>query len=77
MSPEINGRLVSIANAFPGNLNAKPDFSKSDALFVEVSTAERKCARWRRESVPVGLREKGRESRVWFSFAASIEACVA
>jgi len=36
MSPEINGRLVSIANAFPGNLNAKPDFSKSDALFAEA-----------------------------------------
>ena len=36
MSPEVNGRLVSIANAFPGNLNAKPDFSKSDALFAEA-----------------------------------------
>ena len=33
MSPEVNGRLVSIANAFPGNVNAKPDFSKSDPLF--------------------------------------------
>lgn len=33
MSPEVNGRLVSIANAFPGNINAKPDFSKSDPLF--------------------------------------------
>jgi len=36
MSPDVNGRLVSIANAFPGNLNAKPDFSKSDALFGEA-----------------------------------------
>ena len=36
MSPEINGKLVSIANAFPGNINAKPDFSKSDPLFVEA-----------------------------------------
>ncbi len=36
MSPEVNGRLVSIANAFPGNLNAKPDFSKSDPLFAEA-----------------------------------------
>ncbi len=36
MSPEVNGRLVSIANAFPGNVNAKPDFSKSDALFAEA-----------------------------------------
>ncbi len=33
MSPEVNGKLVSIANAFPGNVNAKPDFSKSDPLF--------------------------------------------
>jgi multiple sugar transport system substrate-binding protein len=36
MSPEVNGRLVSIANAFPGNVNAKPDFSKSDPLFGEA-----------------------------------------
>ena len=36
MSPEVNGRLVSIANAFPGNLNAKPDFSKSDPLFIDA-----------------------------------------
>ncbi|OJF89806.1 ABC transporter substrate-binding protein [Pararhizobium antarcticum] len=36
MSPEVNGRLVSIANAFPGNVNAKPDFSKSDPLFEEA-----------------------------------------
>ena len=33
MSPEVNSKLVSIANAFPGNVNAKPDFSKSDPLF--------------------------------------------
>ncbi len=36
MSPEVNGKLVSIANAFPGNKNAKPDFSKSDPLFAEA-----------------------------------------
>ena len=30
MSPEVNSRLVTIANAFPGNVNAKPDLSKSD-----------------------------------------------
>jgi multiple sugar transport system substrate-binding protein len=36
MSPEVNGRLVSIANAFPGNVNAKPDFTKSDPLFAEA-----------------------------------------
>jgi multiple sugar transport system substrate-binding protein len=36
MSPEVNGQLVSIANAFPGNVHAKPDFSKSDPLFEEA-----------------------------------------
>ena len=36
MSPDVNGRLVSIANAFPGNVNAKPDFTKSDPLFEEA-----------------------------------------
>lgn len=36
MSPDVNGKLVSIANAFPGNVNAKPDFSKSDPLFLEA-----------------------------------------
>jgi multiple sugar transport system substrate-binding protein len=36
MSPDVNGRLVSIANAFPGNVNAKPDFTKSDPLFAEA-----------------------------------------
>jgi multiple sugar transport system substrate-binding protein len=33
MSPEVNARLVSIANAFPGNVNAEPDFVASDELF--------------------------------------------
>ena len=36
MSPEVNGRLVSLANAFPGNKNAKPDLSKADPLFAEA-----------------------------------------
>lgn len=36
MSPEVNARLVSLANAFPGNVNAKPDLSKSDPLFAEA-----------------------------------------
>lgn len=36
MSPEVNSRLVSIANAFPGNVDAKPDFSQSDPLFEEA-----------------------------------------
>mgnify|MGYP001165107325 FL=1 len=33
MSPEVNSKLVSIANAFPGNVHAKPDFVTSDKLF--------------------------------------------
>ncbi|WP_087002028.1 ABC transporter substrate-binding protein [Rhizobium sullae] len=36
MSPEVNGRLVSIANAFPGNVHAKPDFVASDPIFAEA-----------------------------------------
>jgi multiple sugar transport system substrate-binding protein len=36
MSPEVNAKLVTIANAFPGNVNAKPDLSKSDPLFEEA-----------------------------------------
>ena len=33
MSEEVNAKLVSIANAFPGNVNAQPDFVASDELF--------------------------------------------
>jgi transposase InsO family protein len=36
-----------------------------------LSTAAEKCATWRRESVPVGLREKGRKA-LEFGIAASI-----
>ena len=36
ISPDVNGKLVTIANAFPGNVNANPDFSKSDPLFVKA-----------------------------------------
>ncbi len=36
MSAEINGKLVSIANAFPGNVNAKPDFVAADPIFAEA-----------------------------------------
>ena len=38
MSPEVNAKLVTIANAFPGNVNAKPDF-------VEVGPAVREGLR--------------------------------
>lgn len=33
MSTEVNSKLVSIANAFPGNIHAKPDFVVADELF--------------------------------------------
>lgn len=33
MSQETNAQLSSIANAFPGNVNATPDFVESDELF--------------------------------------------
>ncbi len=36
MSEEVNSKLVSIANAFPGNVNAKPDFVASDSLFAKA-----------------------------------------
>ena len=33
--------------------------------FLAVSTAETKCAKWRRDNVPVGLRERGFEAPVY------------
>ena len=36
MSPEVNSQLVSIANAFPGNVNATPDFVTSDEAFAKA-----------------------------------------
>lgn len=36
MSAEVNSRLVSIANAFPGNVNAQPDFVTSDPAFAKA-----------------------------------------
>lgn len=33
MSKDINSKLVSIANAFPGNVKAQPDFVKADEMF--------------------------------------------
>jgi multiple sugar transport system substrate-binding protein len=33
MSQETNAKLSTIANGFPGNKNAKPDFSASDPMF--------------------------------------------
>ena len=36
MSAETNSRLASIANAFPGNVSATPDFVASDELFADA-----------------------------------------
>lgn len=33
MSKDVNSKLSSIANAFPGNINSTPDFVKTDELF--------------------------------------------
>ena len=34
MSPEVNAKLAQLANAFPGNSNAAPDYSSNDELFL-------------------------------------------
>jgi multiple sugar transport system substrate-binding protein len=34
MSADVNSRLSSIANAFPGNVNSTPDFVETDELFA-------------------------------------------
>ena len=33
MSPEVNAKLAQLANAFPGNSTAEPDYSANDELF--------------------------------------------
>lgn len=38
MSEEVNSKLSSSANAFPGNVNSKPDFSGTDKLFTAAYT---------------------------------------
>ncbi|MFS0774875.1 sugar ABC transporter substrate-binding protein [Neobacillus sp. 3P2-tot-E-2] len=36
MSPEVNAKLAVLANAFPGNSTAEPDYSAADELFVKA-----------------------------------------
>lgn len=36
MSPEVNAKLAVLANAFPGNSKAEPDYSSSDELFIKA-----------------------------------------
>ncbi|MDO4632588.1 MAG: sugar ABC transporter substrate-binding protein [Eubacteriales bacterium] len=36
MSPEVNAKLAQLANAFPGNSKAEPDYSANDPLFLKA-----------------------------------------
>lgn len=36
MSPEVNAKLAQLANAFPGNSTAEPDYSSNDELFQKA-----------------------------------------
>jgi multiple sugar transport system substrate-binding protein len=36
MSKDVNSKLATIANAFPGNVNSAPDLSKADKLFTDA-----------------------------------------
>ena len=36
MSPEVNAKLAHLANAFPGNATAEPDYSENDELFLKA-----------------------------------------
>lgn len=36
MSPEVNAKLAQLANAFPGNSTAEPDYSANDELFLKA-----------------------------------------
>lgn len=43
LSPEVNAKMAALANAFPGNVNAEPDYSESDKLFVEAYELYQQC----------------------------------
>ncbi len=36
LSPEVNAKLAQLANAFPGNSKAEPDYSENDELFKKA-----------------------------------------
>lgn len=44
MSPEVNAKLAQLANAFPGNSKAEPDYSSNDPLFVSAYEIFQTCA---------------------------------
>lgn len=43
MSPEVNAELSVLANAFPGNAKAQPDYSESDELFKKAYELFKEC----------------------------------
>lgn len=43
MSPEVNAKLAVLANAFPGNKNAKPDYSGQDEIFQKAYDLYQQC----------------------------------
>lgn len=43
MSPEVNAKLAELANAFPGNSLAEPDYSANDELFLAVFDIFQDC----------------------------------
>ncbi len=43
LSPEVNAKLVAQANGFPGNVNAEPDYSANDELFVKMYEMSKDC----------------------------------
>ena len=43
MSPEVNAKLSELANAFPGNSTAEPDYSKNDELFQKAYDLFQEC----------------------------------
>jgi hypothetical protein len=55
LPPEEGGPIAAMADAV----------GKKIEKALRLSTAETNCARWRRESVPVWLREKGFEAPVY------------
>lgn len=44
MSPEVNAELSVSANAFPGNVNAKPDYSANDKMFQKAYEIFQSCS---------------------------------
>ncbi|PWJ47164.1 ABC transporter substrate-binding protein [Faecalicatena contorta] len=43
MGPEVNAELSVLANAFPGNSKAQPDYSESDELFKKAYELFKEC----------------------------------